>query len=462
MLKINNNDTKDKQHKNQILNELLDNTLSIHILSDNGLPVSTITEENIVAESMTLKQSIVDEENFKFGGCIASEFDIQLIDGENKSFGENLVGKRILVTFSQEYPIDLYPDPELYPANDLFPARNIQTQTWRLFVGTIDSAKRDKESKYIHNIVAYDPIAQLYLSKTNVSNNLYKAMVNNKATTQELLQLCLNINDYQADDFEMYSVLQRRNYWWESEKKKNSNSIKITKGELLRNICEVNCGLGFFRPSEMAIESPNTNPSSWKVYQGKLRLLNSNDSIHGTEEYDFYESLITDEKFVSNFDGIIFPYAGVLEDRYKDSDWGNKTGIFDGKLVGVDDDPDESKNYYDISDNILAWDYSSNSNNSVGTQENLEKVVSLYRKLTDIAPKELDYMPITAVLDGRLWVEVGDTIIIKEPKTDLEGNFKYDSNGNQLFIDIKSRVLSRTLTGIKALTDTIEAKGVIL
>lgn len=456
MLKINSDETKDKLYKNQIINELIDNTLTICIINNNGLTVTTITEENIVAESMKLKQGIIDEGGFRFGGCIASEFDIQLIDSKNMSFENNLVGKKIVVEFSQKYPICLYPSPKLYPAENLYPGAKIQSQDWTLFVGTIDSALRDKENKFIYNIVAYDPIAQLYSSKKNISNKLYKAMANDKATIKELLQLCLNSTEYEADDFDIYSEIQFRNRLWESEKKKNPNSIKITKGELLRNICEVSCGFAFFRPSELSYEIPDTqNPLNIKVNYGKLRLLNTNDGIHGTEEYIFYESITIDEKSAHDYDGIVFPYSGDIEDS-RTGDWGNKTGIFDGTLIAVDDDPDESKNYYDISDNILAWDYSSREH----TPSSLQKTTKLYNKLIDISANELDYMPITAILDGRLWVEVGDTIIIKEPEIDLEGNFQYDDNGNQLFAEVKSRVFSRTLTGIKALTDTIEAKGV--
>ncbi len=434
MLKINSDDEKDKLYKSLIMNELLDNILEITILNDDGLTVSTITEDNIVSESMTLKQEICDSENFRFGGCIASEFDIQLIDTEEKTFSNDLVGKKIVVKLSQVYPLEFYPSTDLYPSVDLYPGYHKLTQTWRLFVGTIDSAKIDDGNKHIHNIVAYDPIAKLYQS--NVSNNLYNASTKDKATIRDLLSLCLESSEYSAEDFNLSSEYQYRNYYWEAEKQKNPNGIKITKGELLNDICDVSCGFGFFRPSE-----------------AKLRLLNCNDSIHGTEKYDFYESLTTDEKSTSGFDGLFFPYAGKIEDKNNGGDWKNETGILSQNGLVVGEDPDESENYYDYSDNILAWDYSSDNSGS-----NLIKAYVLYNNLNDNLSTELDYVPITAVVEGRLWVEVGDTIIINEPETDLNGDFIYDNEGNQVFTKVKSRVLSRTLTGIKALTDSIEAK----
>jgi hypothetical protein len=458
----------DKKYKNQIINELLDNVLTIHILGDNGMAsVDEITEDNIVSESMTLKQSILDGDNFKFGGCIASEFDIQLIDDENKSFGSDLVGKEILVTMEQQYPSGtLYPSTSLYPATNLYPGYYTLTTTWQIFVGTIDSVKKDDENKHIHNIVAYDPIAKLY--QNNVSNKLYKAMTGDKATIKELLALCLGSEQmFNSNDFGLYENYgQFKNYWWEAEKKKNSSSTKITKGELLADICEINCGFGFYRPSELSIlESKEVTVGSetyinqTKVKYGQLRLLRYGDDICGTEEYEFYESLTTDEQTTSDFEGIIFPYGGVAEEV--DKNWENGTGILHSDhtsdVLGTDDDPDESQNYYDVSDNIIAWDYS--SNNAGNT---LEKANTFYNKLKDNLLDEIDFEPVTAVLDGRLWVEVGDIIIIKVPETDLDGNFSYDSDGNQLFTEVKSRVLSRTLTGIKALTDTIEAKGVTL
>ena len=75
------------------------------------------------------------------------------------------------------------------------------------------------------------------------------------------------------------------------------------------------------------------------------------------------------------------------------------------------------------------------------------------------------YQPLSASLDARLWVTVGSPIEILVSKTDVSGNY-IDNNGN-IITDgtivkesVKTYVLSRTITGIQAMTDKIEVKGV--
>ena len=64
-----------------------------------------------------------------------------------------------------------------------------------------------------------------------------------------------------------------------------------------------------------------------------------------------------------------------------------------------------------------------------------------------------------------MWVTVGSPIEILVSKTDVSGNY-IDNEGN-IITDgtivkesVKTYVLSRTITGIQAMTDKIEVKGV--
>ena len=69
------------------------------------------------------------------------------------------------------------------------------------------------------------------------------------------------------------------------------------------------------------------------------------------------------------------------------------------------------------------------------------------------------YTPLAATLDGRPWVQIGDGLEIESYVTDSNGDFVYDNAGQPKKEKVKAYVLSRTLSGIKALTDSIEAKG---
>jgi hypothetical protein len=70
-----------------IINDLIRNELIITFPDNDAEP---ITEENIAFESMSLKRSICDSEALIFGGCIASEFSIDLINTGSRSFSEGL------------------------------------------------------------------------------------------------------------------------------------------------------------------------------------------------------------------------------------------------------------------------------------------------------------------------------------------------------------------------------------
>ena len=451
MLKLSNIEATDKFYKQQIINELLNSEISISTVSNESPRIISITGENIVEESMKLKQSILDNEKFKFGGCIASEFSIQLLDTENMTFGNsendvNLKGQQIRVFIKQNFELHIYPNDTIYPGSALYPEDSEEYHSFTIFSGFVDTVTRNADDNHVFDVVAYDLISTLY--KQDISNSLYSAMINNNATMQQLLNLCLNAHQYDFSNYEFPEELQYTNYFWRNQKANNRNGVKISKGELLSFICEMCGGFGFIRPNEV-YWNQRTDTPQW--FFGKLRLLNNNDEIHGTEQYDYFESFNSGEEKLKALNGILFPYAGNLTgiDRAE-----NHTGYFvDGNIQSVDTDLDDTNNY-DLSDNILSWDYTSSS-----AVANLHKIFNFSELLEDNLENEMDYFPIRLTVDGRLWVEVGDYIEIKVPETDVYGDYVYDENNNQVFKTIKSRVMSRTLTGIQALTDTIEAKG---
>lgn len=452
MLYIDEKDlTRDKALKDKIINELIDSTLTISFINNDG---EDITEANIVSESMTLKQSICDEDRLKFGGCIASEFKIQLLNTEDRVFNTtSLKNKWIKVVLTHSFPTGeaLTPSSALYPSENLYPGEVIDSHSWVLFIGYIDSAVVQKDNKNIIDIVAYDRLAKMH--NTKISGHLYKALKTDEATCHTFLPFCLNNINYWVQDFLKIAIF--RNYDWEE------NKDQITKGELMQYICEINGGFGFIRPIE-----------------NRFRLCKFTDySDEEVEIYDSYQSLETEDYQTTAYTKVIFPYAGNIQNKGS-SDWGGKTGLYpnsENDVEVAEEDITDDNTCYDLTENILAWDYT-DIKNSAGDSNNLVRISAIYDVLTGNSQEvssrdntknqlETTYTPVKLVADGRPWVEVGDNILIKTPRTNIYGEY-ININGNVVenveeadYEEVNSIVLSRTLSGIKALTDEIEAKG---
>ena len=445
-----------------IISGLAENTLIIRVY--NALSYDTITEDNIAAESMEIKQSVCDKEKLTFGGAVASEFTIKLIGTENLTFAESesvnnviqLEGKTIEVMLYQQYiGGQLYPSSTVYPSSSTLPGGVMNYNNWVLFYGKVKSCERDVNDERIFTLTAYDPINEL--QKLNVSRKLKTAMANGQATINQLLALAANGISYNINEYRTSLLsFQLRDYAWEDEKQNNSNKTKLYAQQLLRLIGEVNSGFAFYRPSDRSLHF---------TYIG--------NTVCGAEDYDVYESMEADFKVNQNYVGLLFPYAGEISDRGQNG-WGKKTGYFEMSgsteiFTEVDDSFSEAVEVlaYNMSDNILAWDY---SNSSGGGQGNLTKIRAVFTQYqgdgtTTGIDVETDYVPMTLKVDARPWVEVGDVITVKRPARNIYGEF-LDVNGNvtEKFEDAKmltykTRVLSRTMKGIKSLTDIIEAKG---
>lgn len=423
----------ENRYKESIINELSLNTLLI-VFPDGEY--QSITEDNIVSESMTLKQSVCDEEKLKFGGCISSEFKIQLVNTENRSFGNDLVGKYINVKLTQTFPGSLYPAKTLYPSSSLYPEGDSVNYTWDLFSGYIDSAELDQSDNNVRSIIAYDSLAKL--NETDGTDKLYGLWKNsdNGCSLEVLLKNCLNSNakvnisyDFGERLNETLGAINRivKNYltmnraWLE-------NYSKITYGEIIRNVCEMLGVFGFIRA--------NSNHGEFNFIYRK--------STDGSETYNSYERFYAKEFETKGYTGAQL-MIGV------DSEKTSKTmTVQSGYRNNFD-----YENYYDLTDNIICWQ------EREGTSA-FHPFEDLYcgRTTDDQMAKRYIYTPVTATLDCRLWVEPGDKIIIKRPKTNVNGDYLYDSKGNVIIESTESFVLSRTITGIKALTDQIETKGV--
>ena len=427
----------DSSTKNFIINNLVNNVLEITVYNEQDVPYMTITEENIVSESMVLKQSICDESDLKFGGCIASEFNIDLINTESRVFSNDLAGKQIIAVLKQTFTTDtwLYPKSNLYPSSKLYPGKINDSKLWYLFRGRIDSAERDQNNKNIRHIVAYDAFATMY--QMDATNILYDCL-KNSAKFGTILKSCVPIKISDNVDDILNTVIINENIGLTlndmpifNDDWLNSNET-ISKGDIVRMCCEMIGGFG------VIVQTKTSAVFDIIFFNG------SNEYGPNFETYDFYEELYNEEYVTSGYNYFVYPIGG--------NDRNEKT-----HKVELDTGTTSTERVYDLSDNILCWQKYDGTGYPSSSNTTILNLISSFSGTKMFVPR---YTPLSAKLDGRLWVECGDRFRIVINQTDTEGNYVYDEDGNVLTEKVKSYVLSRTLTGIKALTDEIEAKGV--
>ena len=149
-----------KEIADKLKTNTLYNTVALH--SPDG-SFEDITGESIVLDSFSLENEIVEKE-LKFGGCIASEMSVKLIDYDCSA----LIGKTVQVIIMATYlESELYPSDDLYLSNALICPAETGTVECPVFYGKIQSAQRDKKQRNIVKITAYDAFYDM--SKVDVS-----------------------------------------------------------------------------------------------------------------------------------------------------------------------------------------------------------------------------------------------------------------------------------------------------
>ncbi|MGN1138373.1 MAG: hypothetical protein ACI4RM_02915 [Ruminococcus sp.] len=295
---------KSVNNKDKIINNLVGNTLYIEF-PDGDEDTIISNEGNVVAESMTLKQSI--SEDGKLGGCIASEFSIQLMCTENRQFSTDIRGKWINVSIVHTYAVPQYPSNELYPSNDLYPGDLYYTEKVRLFSGYIDVAERDQSDSTKISITAYDIFAKMNTLKcTQKVVDLFKNKYEYSGTLRKgaplsaHISLCTSKNPIKKLPFKYDDIYDISSADWETvastttglpltNKSYEKSSKDVTYGDILRWICEL---LGAY-----AVIKPNDK-------YGELRII-----AKGTREtYESYFSFNAEDYETYPYSGIIIPY----------------------------------------------------------------------------------------------------------------------------------------------------------
>ena len=358
-----------------------------------------IYNENIVSESMMIEQSISDDSDIKFGGCIASRFEIDIANMPD------LTGGYITVFFTQAFTAPTYPGTHLYP-DIAYPGGYAGNQEFAVFSGDIISCKLNK-NRITRHLVAYD---RFYSRGQIDCTRWYQSWWGNaqRHTLGDLRRAVLSrfgINENNPGE-----ALPGDNL----EVSKLDGTLTVI--DILHAVCEISGCFMFF----------NGNGNIDYIY------INSEKYTGGanTEEYTFYKDFEYEEYEKTRLSHLLVQG-------------------FEGGSVLVDcqDEPTEpERNVYAIKDDILTTGYTADS--WVDPPNGWTAIATpIFR--TD--PFNVAYTPCRLTAGSRLWVELGDKIIVHQTV--------YNENGVGTVETVESIVLNRTISGINALTDDITAEG---
>lgn len=254
-----------------------------------------IKSENIIAESMVITRSLCDG-NFKLGGCIASSFEIQLIDVP----ANKVQGKKITALLYETFEIYgaqsvIFPSTSIYPSNDLYPGKHFTRERTRyLFAGIVDTAKRQNDRQIV-KITAYDDLYTLgnknvYTWFYNFALHSPDAKISDLTSSlfsSQLSGLPCNGNPYGNNGNDKV-VLNLSSALVESNYKGSLLAIDV-----LRSICELTGGFGYIDE------------------EGKFLVVDikNNKSHPYTRSISTYESLSFEEYETQAFDGIVLCYG---------------------------------------------------------------------------------------------------------------------------------------------------------
>lgn len=382
-----------------IENEILDNITEIKLSLE--LDDFTIESDKIVSESFELSSSILDQSEFKLGGCIASQMNISVFDVES-----DLSGKKVKVYIEQSYNINiLYPSNNLYPSENLRPSTTIKTNKYCLFTGFVHSSKR-QSNRIIRDIVAFDymySLSHMYCKDWfyNYVFHKYTGHITPESiTVGDLMNAIFDIGDVpRVEGFGVYNffnVLNELNF--DFKLIESTVNDKTTLVDLLSACCELNACFAIFDRD------------------GYITFKTLYNSSQTRASIPTYSDLSFEDYTMKPITMISFPYNDDNVFKYGTSEKGS---------------------YYQ-SDNIIT-----RCCTDIGTI-----VTAFYDKAGHnyIFNDLYSYRPYSADIFGRWWIEAGDFISIPTIYDDVK--------------TVESFVLSRKLKGVNGMTCTIEAKGV--
>lgn len=413
----------------QLVDNLIENIVTIELQTfSGGTLVSTevLPAENIISESLEIKQSICDIEELKIGGCIPSQLTLNVMNTGDLS------GKRIVVKIRTRYYTDvLFPSGSLYPSTTLYPnasteSSEMSTSDYILFVGPIYSCTKMNNHK-IRKLIAFDRMyyASTVLCKNRVYN--YLKQYGDRDITFDMLFNAFaakaRINVSHSDMVNHATVADIWGSLWQQIIDKN-----FTLLDFYNCLSELN---GVFliddAPSAENVTSVRATARVIKLYQNK-------DQKYTISSYSSlsYEDFLTKEIRYAQFD--------FDKDNYFTYIYHSPTDDY-SRYISENPVARCSKADFDIIKN-LGTPYSRGYYKSIDNPD-----TSSHTGLRNIITgNTYQYRPFKASIFNRWWVQVGDRV--KLPTNDPDVPY------------VESIVFSRTLKGLYGMRVEIEAKGV--
>ena len=385
-----------------------------------GDPDFWLRNKDFVSESMTLTQAISDDDDLRFGGCIASMFEIDYTEGAPIDY--RLVNKYITVFLTQTAEITgTYPGAHLIPGenrsdeltlgstNDsaVYPNGSYYRVSVPFFSGEIESCSFVK-NRLSRHLVAYD---RMYwtgsLDCTTWYSDIYDKLKERDGS--------VTLGSLRDALLQKYRIRQSVTGDYETHVNLPADSLSIAKiegdvtvGYLMSKMAEL-AGLFFVL-------------DGW----GNLRYVFLGSET--PEHYEYYMNAEAAEFSKQKYDGWAIPGYGYFDLSSGDT--------FENLYLLENDMLTAGRTASKISDLLRP----------------VKSQIALYYNIRS-------YTPSTLRAPYRLWVTTGDRISFDICFWIITGYGTSQEYANKMDERVDTYVLSRRITGIQAITDEITARG---
>lgn len=385
-----------------------------------------VSPENIVAESLRISSSIMDNETLRFGGCISSQLTLRFVDFDSfiQSVG-GLTEKKIQVYIVCNYTGDpLYPSDTLYPLDTLYPGQPEFNLEKLIYTGYIIIPKRLK-NRAIIEITAYDEFYMMGKTKCKVAiEGFFEHSPSVLATLHSFMSGVLELYDGAdanrsfEDDFTANRGFQPTAALGLNEALfKEHADENLTVLDVLKAHCELNSRFAYI------------DPEGHLKFTTQYRERNAVTEKKGVAEIiERHSGLTCDDFITERISYISFPYNGG-KDRFS---------------YGSTDD----KRYWYVSDNVITtW---------IKEYANIAGIVINFYDYDNNKPNFIfsdlcSYRPFSVATFGEWWIEVGDRV-----KATIQ---TYSRDGTYNSEDVDSYVFEREIRGVAGMRATLFAKG---
>lgn len=361
-----------------------------------------ITNEILHQESVVIKESIMESEEFVLGGCIASSLEFEVSEIlEDDINGVNAIVTLMLSEGEVSIPMGVYRVNSAEKVDDRDYKR--VTAYDALYDASVDV------SGWYNNLFPVIKVEEVTKKDECGNDVLEKVTKYGKVTLKEMRESLLAYLEIP------YEVQELTNDELEIEKTLDVGNGKLIGTDILKKICTINGGFGKIDRNGI-----------FKVINLKENGLYPSENLYPSEDLYPIESSECIEIETDNFDSPC--YRSVKYEEYitrKISCITIKTNEDDyGCTIG-----DSTENPYIISENFLLYGMDSKTLERIGA--NIFETI-----------KGISYRPCTVLMDGLPYMESGDTFLLNKQRDIVESYF-----------------FSRTLTGVQNLQDNIVAKG---